>query len=326
MSRAHSFLARRFLLLFLGVHAVLRKQRRVGFTLIELLVVIAIIAVLVALLLPAVQQAREAARRAQCKNNLKQLGIAVQGYLETTNKFPIASMGNGANCGSQSGYVWLRYLLPYIDQLTLAEQWNENICYAVGTNNALLQGPPINGLLCPSDPASRTWNNTPNYNYAVNLGNTNNAQASPLNGVVFAAAPFRYSASNTTGYAYSDRDVTDGMSNTILFGEIRQGQNGQDLRGLIWYTDHVGFTAHYTPNTSSPDLLSAGFCVATNSNIGMPCAGGSLQFSARSNHTGGVHVVMADGVVAFISNNIDTLTWQGMSTMANGEIIGEYKE
>ncbi|HRA88522.1 MAG TPA: DUF1559 domain-containing protein [Planctomycetaceae bacterium] len=304
-----------------------------GFTLIELLVVIAIIAILIALLLPAVQQAREAARRTQCKNNLKQLGIAMHNYHDTTNKFPIAGMGaNSVNITdpNQSGNVWMRYIMPYIEQSAMYNQWNEGIQYAVGNNNTIIRS-TIPGLLCPSDPATKTWNSTPNYNYAVNLGNTTLYSVTPFNGVTHLPGPFQVSSTNgagCVGYAYGMRDIVDGTSNTLLIGEIRQGQNGQDLRGLIWYVPHVGFTAHYPPNTTSPDNLNGGFCVAANAAIGLPCqavtATAPQNFSARSLHTGGVQVALADGSVRFVSNNIDINTWRALSTRQGNEVIGEF--
>ena len=106
-------------------------QRR-AFTLIELLVVIAIIAILIALLLPAVQQAREAARRSQCRNNLKQIALAMHNYHDVHRQFPIGAMGGGGtaypgNAGGGSGCVWLRYILPYIDQTAIYNQWDEDI-------------------------------------------------------------------------------------------------------------------------------------------------------------------------------------------------------
>tara|TARA_R110002111_G_scaffold2705_5_gene18052 strand:- start:43026 stop:43949 length:924 start_codon:yes stop_codon:yes gene_type:complete len=307
----------------------MRYKQKSGFTLIELLVVIAIIAILIALLLPAVQQAREAARRSQCKNNLKQLGLAMHNYHEVTGNFPIASMGIGVPglSSSQSGHVWMRYILPYIDQANMYNQWDESVQYAQGGNTALIRT-VIKPLLCPSDSATKTWNNTPNYNYAVNLGNTTVESVTPFNGVSYLGGPFKYSISATTGFSFKMRDVADGTSNTLLLGEIRQGQNGQDLRGLIWYVPHVGFTAHYPPNSSVPDNLNSGFCVAANSAIGLPCQGNSstapLNFSARSMHTGGVHVAMCDGAVRFVSENIDIGTWRALSTRFGNEVIGEF--
>jgi len=301
---------------------------RKAFTLIELLVVIAIIAILVALLLPAVQQAREAARRSQCKNNLKQLGTAMHNYHDVMSNLPIAAMGGGSptNGGDTSGYVWVRRILPYIDLATLSDAWDEGIAYNSGTNNALIQT-VITPLLCASDPATRTWNNTPNYNYAVNLGNTTADRVTPYNGITYSKSPFTLNH-GTTGVSSNFRDILDGTSNTLMLAEIRQGFGGQDLRGLTWYVPHVGFTAHNPPNTSVPDYMNAGFCVAANSAFGLPCAGTSatnpLNFSARSQHTGGVNVVMCDGAVKFISDNIDINTWQGLSTMQGDEVLGDF--
>ncbi len=306
----------------------MRSFRR-GFTLIELLVVIAIIAILIALLLPAVQQAREAARRSQCKNNLKQLGIAMHNYVDVNKLLPIGAMGANA-CGSQSGSVWMRGILPYIEQDALAKRWRHDLCYTIGTNNPIIQT-LLPALTCPSDTPSRTWNATPNYNYAVNLGNTTVDRVTPFNGVTFALAPFHKNTGSVTGIARSLSEIRDGTSSTLLLGEIRQGPAVAvtDLRGLIWYGDHVGFTAHYSPNSSSPDNLNAGFCGgAPAAATGMPCQGTTaaapLNFSARSQHTGGVHVLMADGTTRFINNTIDINTWRGLSTMGNREVVGEF--
>src|SRR6218665_2369529 len=150
-----------------------RTYRR-AFTLIELLVVIAIIAVLVAILLPAIQQAREAARRSQCSNNLKQLGIAMHGYHEIFSWLPMGgTTGRSPSITdqNQSGYVWLRFIMPQIDQAAAYNAWDQNVQYAVGNNVNIIRS-LIPGLICPSDTATRTWNATPNYNYTVNLGPT----------------------------------------------------------------------------------------------------------------------------------------------------------
>ncbi|MFM9966624.1 MAG: DUF1559 domain-containing protein [Planctomycetaceae bacterium] len=305
------------------------KLFRRGFTLIELLVVIAIIAVLIALLLPAVQQAREAARRSQCKNNLKQLGLAIHNYEEGNKLLPIAAMGANA-CGSQSGSVWMRGLLPFMDQAGMAKGWRHDLCYTIGTNNPIIQS-QVAGFSCPSDTPSRTWNSTPNYNYAVNLGNTTVDRATPFNGVTHALAPFHKNTGSVTGIARRISDIRDGTSTTLFVGEIRQGPTVAvtDLRGLIWYGEHVGFTAHYAPNTSSPDNMNAGFCGgAPAAAQGMPCQASSgaapLNFSARSTHTGGVHVLMGDGTTRFVNNTIDINTWQALSTMNNKETVGEF--
>ncbi len=312
-----------------------RVPDRSGFTLIELLVVIAIIAILVALLLPAVQQAREAARRTSCKNQLKQLGLAMHNYHDVTGCLPIGAMafvenvgGTPTTRGGTSGYVWVRYILPYIEQSAMYDAYNETIEYHAGTNVALIRT-NIPVLLCPSDTATRTWNNAPNYNYAVNYGNTSVARTTPLNGVNYGRAPFHYSGS-TTGVCYKMRDMSDGTSNTLLMAEVRQGPLNSDLRGLVWYGPHTGFTTHYPPNATQPDYLASGFCQTASSEYGMPCQaestadGRPTNFSSRSKHTGGVQVTLGDASVRFISNNIDINTWRNLSTMQDGKVLGEF--
>lgn len=319
------------------------RKIRFGFTLIELLVVIAIIAILIALLLPAVQQAREAARRTQCRSSLKQIGLAMHNYHDVFNQFPIG--GNGTNAtaiiGDQnmSGHVWIRAIMPYIDLATVYNKWDQNVRYNAGPNNAIIQTAyPV--FQCASDTASRTWNSVPNYNYAVNLGNTTTTRLNPFNSVNFlpgvfytntigdASAETPATGPSRTGRTTKISDIIDGSTNTILVGEIRQGQNGQDLRGLIWYVPYTGYSGHHPPNTSVPDRLSSGFCVATNSAIGLPCAGNDtanpIMFSSRSRHTGGVHALLGDGSVRFISDNIHVGTWRNLHTIADGQATGEF--
>lgn len=306
------------------------RFRKRGFTLIELLVVIAIIAVLIALLLPAVQQAREAARRTQCKNNVKQLGLAMHNYHDTFSYLPIGFMnGSGPNFtdANQSGYVWLRAILPYIDQANLSNGWDQTSMYNQVAANTNIIRTSIPGMSCPSDTPTKPWNNTPMYNYAVNLGNTTAQATTPFNGINFLPSPFFYSTS-TTGKAYRFSDIADGLSTCMLVAEVRQGQNGTDLRGLVWYGQYVGFTAHNPPNTSVPDRSQGGFCVTTNAAIQLPCAAidsaNPLMNSSRSRHTGGVHVLLGDGSVRFISSNIDLNTWRNLSTMFDSQPLGEF--
>ena len=201
-----------------------------AFTLVELLVVIAIIGILVALLLPAIQAAREAARRTQCSNNLKQHALATHNYHDTHKGLPFGYINGNAPAvpGDQSGLCWLRATLPYIEQSSLYDQWDYGLGYAAGVNNTIIRT-VIPGHLCPSDSPTSTWNApTPNYNYAVNLGTTTVTRTSPYNGVVYNGAPFEYNS----GRQYRLADIIDGTPTTLMLSEVRQGQVGQDLRGL----------------------------------------------------------------------------------------------
>ena len=308
------------------------SSARRAFTLIELLVVIAIIAILIALLLPAVQQAREAARRAQCKNNLKQIGLAMHNYHDVHRQFPIGSMGGGGvnNGGATSGHVWLRYILPYIDQVAIYNQWDEDLNYGntANSNRPLIQT-VIPMMHCPSDPYYEAWNSVPGYNYAVNYGriHCNASPGNTHNGVTYEEGTFRYSSS-TTGYTCKFRDIVDGTTNTLLVAEIRSGQTDNDLRGLIWWVPATGFSTHYPPNSQVNDQFG-NWCTPAIETIAlnelMPCTLGTPYiFTSRSQHTGGVHALLADGSTRFVSDNIDVELWRALSTRNGGEVIGEW--
>jgi prepilin-type N-terminal cleavage/methylation domain-containing protein/prepilin-type processing-associated H-X9-DG protein len=313
------------------------RQLRKAFTLVELLVVIAIIGILVALLLPAVQAAREAARRTECVNKLKQIGLAMHNYNDTFKVLPMAHDKNGNSDPDVSGYVWCRFILPFIEQGTLADKWQPNKTYhdggsvVNGYSNLMIIRTPIQAYSCPSDTMTMTWNSVPNYNYAVNFGNTDSGRTSPFNGVTNGASPFFYGGSGT-GKSYRLADITDGTSNTLLVSEVRTGPVNSDLRGLIWYGKHTGFTTYYGPNNrTAPDALASGFCQnAQASQQGMPCVGNSsttgspTMFVSRSRHPGGVNVLLGDASVRFVSNTVDLVTWRNLSTMQDGNVLGEF--
>jgi prepilin-type N-terminal cleavage/methylation domain-containing protein len=321
----------------------LHRLARQGFTLIELLVVIAIIAILVALLLPAVQQAREAARRSTCKNNLKQLGIALHNYHDVHNYLPIGAHGLTGGSGGTSGMVWLRAILPFIELNNLFERWDDKYDYnttggiaaSKGGNNSIIQT-PIKMMMCPSDTPSKTWNSTPNYNYAINAGNTTSGGTAtyaqvPTDSVKFSASPFVITG-GTNGKIYQFSNILDGLSSTIFLGEVRQGIVTNDLRGLIWYGSHTGFTTYYPPNTIAPDQMSSTWCTTivrdTGLDANLPCSASDAanpdRFSSRSVHRGGVHILMGDGGVKFTSDNIDINVWRGASSMAGAENLGAF--
>ena len=303
------------------------QRRKSGFTLIELLVVIAIIAILVALLLPAVQQAREAARRAQCKNNLKQVGLAMHNYHEVNKGLPV---GQYSCCWG----TWIVGIMPYIDQGALYKKYEINRKYGIPSDTARY-GHPINlpvtrtrltMLSCPSDSWYAPISRITSHNYAVNFGNTAYGQGT-LNGVVFGGAPFRISGNNTPARNQRFADIVDGTSNTILVGEVLQGI-GRDLRGFSWWGDASQFTAYLEPNSNLPDRIYTAYYCNNQPKHGLPCAASTgsnpTMFGARSRHTGGVHVAMCDGAIKYISANIDQQTWRALSTSKGGENVGAF--
>lgn len=341
-----------------------RKQR--GFTLIELLVVIAIIAILIALLLPAVQQAREAARRTQCKNNLKQLGLALHNYHDVHLTFPSLRLGPGHQGGDRlSGFV---HILPYIDQGSLYElfaaqadnggnlrPWNEWSISGVQPTTI-----DIAGFNCPSDTYLKSkFGGQAGNNYAFCVGDNSDRvdDADPRGG--FA----RITSTRM-------RDITDGTSNTIAMAEIQRPQGDGALGDVAMNTGDA-----VVKNNPSGCLAlfdrSAGTYVAgtalasADQKQGYRWADGSGHFtgvttilppnspscakqnrddrdgiySSGSKHTGGAQVLMFDGSVRFVSENLDTgdLTqavptggkspygiWGALGTLSGGEVLGEF--
>ena len=321
----------------------MRHSRR-GFTLIELLVVIAIIAVLIALLLPAVQQAREAARRTQCKNNLKQLGLAMHNYHDTFLVFPPGQFqplakdhGNTSTTflvltsfsgASTNRSCWMQRILPYIDQAplfnTFAPMMSGPAGYAANWPGANTILP---ALMCPTDPsgpknatASGLANQGFSGNYSVCAGSTTfgvDGGGDKLNGMFFC-----YSRT-------SIRDATDGTSNTLLAGEILLAKDidpsGHDVRGRYYntFSGNNFFSSYLPPNTTVGDRTdTSNFC---NPGPKRPCAtSGEYVLYSRSEHTGGAQIVLVDGSVRFFSENIDKTTFQSLGSRAGGEVVGEF--
>lgn len=304
------------------------KRHRSGFTLIELLVVIAIIAVLIALLLPAVQQARESARRSQCKNNFKQLGLALHNYHDTVLTFPpgqfqlIASdiPGKGTNRSS-----WMQRILPYIDQAPLYITISPGM---QGSSDCTTWGPAIStvvpSLMCPSDPAGpkdTTYSSLPQQGFSGNYMLCSGSQIFGTSGGGGNSNGMFYGLSSTRV-----RDVTDGTSNTVMGSEILLAKDvgAHDIRGRYYntYDGNTLITTYLPPNTTTGDRTETGNCISGRFN---PCAssGQNVMF-ARSMHTGGAHVLMGDGAVRFVSENISLTIWQALGTRAGGETIGDF--
>jgi prepilin-type N-terminal cleavage/methylation domain-containing protein/prepilin-type processing-associated H-X9-DG protein len=316
-----------------------KKMNKHGFTLVELLVVIAIIGVLVALLLPAVQAARESARRSQCVNNLKQLGVAMQNFHDTHKRLPV---GNVSCCWG----TWQMSILPFIEQQQLGDLYeflpadekfflNE---YRYDEKD-LTHDPPIRNLdvvqsriatlTCPSDEPQVYFNQMTFHNYVANYGNTNHIgrdHLGPANPawVKYLGSPFAGDDWNTQpGTAVKFREITDGLSKTLLVSETVQGRDG-DLRGFTWWGWAAGFETLTSPNASDPDTMQyAGACNPVEPNP--PCTAPStlanlFKAAARSRHPGGVNAVMCDGSVHFITDSVDLATWRAASTTQGEEV------
>ena len=344
------------------------RRLRAAFTLIELLVVIAIIAVLIALLLPAVQQAREAARRSQCKNNLKQIGLAMHNYHDVANCLPI-SMSWGRtepanNWDRRQAFSDKVYMLPYLDQAPMYNKTNFNDFpwnpWNTGSN--LPQSARLPVFNCPSNANVNDNGSAGNFNYAINVGVVN-FSTDNINVVSGTNGRHNGFASYTNWPGESDprvnfAQVTDGLSNSVAYSEFGMvpcntastgrktmqlhtwsepgganphrtvrdhclanvghindcGRHG--LRGSSWASSFIGYGGAYSHNMNPNEKP----CFATNQGDWR----GSTVMSASSFHTGGVHALLGDGSVRFISENIDYNTWTALGTRNGGETVGEF--
>lgn len=296
------------------------QRRRRAFTLIELLVVIAIIAVLIALLLPAVQQAREAARRSQCINNLKQHGLALHNYHDTYNVFSpgwIGAQANAAHMEGPSGFAWGAHTLPYIDQAPLYSQINFDVSL-LDPSNDVARKTVIGVFRCPSDPSAETWQlgeegnptnilaTLPTANYVGSFG-TEGAED------ICVAAPFPASQCRGDGmFSHNSKirmaDITDGTSNTVLLGEHKSD------RTLDWHSTWVGLVP-------GGEEATARFLGVADHTPNHPAAHID-DFS--SSHTGGVHLLMGDGRVRFVMQSIDFGVFRAIITRAGSEVVGDF--
>jgi prepilin-type N-terminal cleavage/methylation domain-containing protein/prepilin-type processing-associated H-X9-DG protein len=292
---------------------------RRAFTLIELLVVIAIIGVLIALLLPAVQAAREAARRAQCTNNLKQIGLALHNYHDVRGRLPTSEFHNNGSMPARWG--WIPKILAQVEQDPVFRQLDFNIHGWQGGNYALISQ-KYAMFLCPSDPfadvkreeegfASPTWVLS-QADYATVIGDYKNASgvgATPDYGNHNYASPVVRGMMGRWGWAARFADVTDGLSNTFAVGECV----GAFCICQNFGSQSFGTTAH--PINHMNQSLANNLPTQGN-----PRWDESIGF--RSFHPGGANFLLGDGSVRFITQNIDGPTYRGYASRANGEVPG----
>ncbi len=326
--------------------------RRTGFTLIELLVVIAIIAILIALLLPAVQQAREAARRSQCRNNLKQIGLAMHNYHDTFNMFPPgcidsdrATMSPAGAMNNRNGLGWGAMILPYLDQAPLYNQigtqtagfslnWQDsNGDGTASTTDSIAAARAVLAVYnCPSDPMGGVNTDKDSFgktNYLANAG---------INAVQTTTTGGLNTGNNGMFFENSDRrmrDVTDGTSNTLFVGErttkndpvtsLQCGGAVCNWGGGIWIGPRmINASEGWHSGLRLLDTTLVGGGSATYG-FGTSTATWGVDWIAKGCHDGGMHILMGDGGVRFLSENIDRANvYLALFSPNRGEVLGEF--
>ena len=300
-------------------------RRWPGFTLVELLVVIAIIGILVALLLPAIQAAREAARRSQCGNNLKQIVLALHNYHDTHSAFPMGS--NHTTGGAYPGYFmfdWVARTLPFLEQQAVHSNINFGIGYNIvnAINNEMMKS-QFPTLECPSTTGLPNWTfccggipGAPNHaavtsysavsTHQVITGQYPLARTYTGTGVIYALSRTRM------------RDVVDGTSNTLIVGET---YTDYDTNTKTFY---AGFGASYCPggNCYLGNFWAHGNFI--NTAYGINRRAGHMMKGIDSYHPGGAQFALVDGNVRFISENIQQATLNALTTREGGETIDAY--
>jgi type II secretory pathway pseudopilin PulG len=319
-------------------------------------VVIAIIGILIALLLPAVQAARNAANRAACQSNMKNIALAFHNYHDVNETYPL-----GADRGTYT--TWAMFTLPFLEQEALYASHNQRRDFTdnhidagfTKSNLTLLNYLRIAIYTCPGDGDKKsTFNNYMHHNYVVCMGNAaiynpntpgrgwvTYGDVTQLQGAMFWGGYQIGSGSTwTTGYkAISLAEVTDGLSNTVAISETIQGERGTiasgisptpiiDLRGLIWWGQGTQFTTYRAPNTTIADNMEfsnnaypgGGTMHEPQHPITPALTGNIIILSARSFHAGGVNAGIGDGSVRFVSNAINIDTWRAVGTTHGDEV------
>ena len=303
---------------------------RTGFTLIELLVVIAIIAVLIALLLPAVQQAREAARRSQCKNNLKQLGLALHNYHDTHGVFPYAQ----TPCCS-GGHTWVEMLLPFMDQSPMYNQINFNLDIINGTattgNRSLIESKRFPYLACPSNPFADTLQTKLSENFWLVDFPTQGLGYVPCAGSILPDSRTPDCPAGLT-YCISESSVSWGSLPTSAMGPgmFNRGPTKTRMRDILDGTSNVFMLGERRAEECRfAGAFNANFSIAyigqkPNSPTRIAGALNTFDYTRNcgysSHHTGGLHMLLADGSTQFISDNIDFRLWSWMGDKSDGNV------
>ena len=323
----------------LGSGVVMRscQQKRSGFTLIELLVVIAIIAILVALLLPAVQQAREAARRSSCKNNLKQVGLALHNYHDTFSVLPPGQF-------TRSHLAWSCMILPMLEEAALYDAIDQAGAFeaSAGNDTPAWDAIPemtttgatpwtsqvVAGFICPSDGGSdkntRLKANISGTDYTFGKSNYvgsysayhNPSNATATNGNGGSDRPTVFYENSKVSF----RDFTDGLSNSILVAE-REMRNGSGPAGSLWVGYHSQSGSAIAVNVEEFQVRVR---IERSSNDTDYNINGNSVYNASSKHAGGAQFLMGDGSVQFLSENIDLRNYAALGTIDGGEVLGEF--
>ncbi|MBN2577626.1 MAG: DUF1559 domain-containing protein [Pirellulales bacterium] len=307
-------------------------DRSCGFTLVELLVVIAIIGILIALLLPAVQAAREAARRAQCTNNLKQWIIGMQNY-ENVNKYFPAGVTTGRACLSAPGCIssggtigstgefnrktFIVDLWPFLEMKYFAKRYDPKYCFYAPKNRPITEEfSPL--YFCPSDRQGKwradAYTIRSRGNYVVSWGYCDYFQKTTTTGDPPQAGAFG------TNRQTRVKEITDGLSPTIFLAEVIQADSDTDFdfRGDVFNNDMgaAQFMTLYSPNSGIDSMA----CGGATPDIPGPCQmSGTVFVSSRSRHRGGVQAAFGDGSVHFIGDDIAINLWRALSSMSGKE-------
>lgn len=272
-------------------------RKRNGFTLLELLVVMAIVAVLVGLLVPAVQQAREAARRSQCQNQLRQLGLALHNYHDAHLVLPPGALVVGPSFRTFSGWGWGAMILPQLDQSPLYSRIDFDLGTAVGANRDVI-ATPLSIWRCPTDSLPER----------VTVSISGHADATTATGNAVGSQGVLSALSNVT-FA----DVTDGLSQTLLLGErIHIPSVSGSLLVTSSWCGFIAETDRYI-FASTPYVEASGLWPINRSLTS------SSSFSSR--HAGGANFCLADGSARFLSENIDVRVLEALGTPGGGETV-----